>query len=260
MRRVTATLLSIVLLIWALPMAALLASSLIQGDLSSLLRGEAMPSLQQYRTLFENQQLLIRFRNSAVMTAGILALQLPLSVLGGFWLARRKGKAQAIMAICMVIAMLLPFQSVMVPAFRLSKWTGLYDSPWAVILLQAFSPLGTLTVWFFLRAIPEDNWEAALLDTSSQLRIFLRAILPQLLPALAVLALLCFAEAWNLVEQPLILLQDEGQLPASVSLNDLELNGVEPYAGAVVYSLPILLLYAVVGVILNKRQVDTQMV
>ena len=251
MRRVTATLLSIVLLIWALPMAALLTSSLIQGDLSSLLRGEAAPSLQQYRTLFENRQLLIRFRNSAVMTAGILALQLPLSVLGGFWLARRKGKAQAIMAICMVIAMLLPFQSVMVPAFRLSKWTGLYDSPWAVILLQAFSPLGTLTVWFFLRAIPEDNWEAALLDTSSQLKIFLRVILPQLLPALAVLILLCFAEAC---------LQDEGQLPASVSLNDLELNGVEPYAGAVVYSLPILFLYAVVGVILNKRQVDTQMV
>ena len=61
------------------------------------------------------------------------------------------------------------------------------------------------------------------------------------------------------MEQPLILLQDEGQLPASVSLNDLELNGAGPYAGAVVYSLPILFLYAVVGIILNHSQADTQM-
>ena len=156
----------------------------------------------------------------------------------------------------MAITLLLPFQSVMVSVFRLSKWTGIYDSPWAVILLQAFSPLGPLTVWFFLRAIPDDNWEAALLDTASQLTVFLRAILPQLLPALSVLMLLCFAEAWNLVEQPLILLQDESLLPASVSLNDLELHGVSPHAGAVVYSTPVLLLYSAAAAVLKKTPAD----
>ena len=256
MKKAESILLGMILIVWALPMAALLASSLVQGDVSSLLRGKAELSLQQYRELFEDRQVLLRFRNSFIMTAVILALQLPISLMGGFWLTRRQGKAPACAALCMAITLLLPFQSVMVSVFRLSKWTGLYDSPWAVILLQAFSPLGPLTVWFFLRAIPDDNWEAALLDTASQLTVFLRAILPQLLPALSVLMLLCFAEAWNLVEQPLILLQDESLLPASVSLNDLELHGVSPHAGAVVYSLPVLLLYSAAAAVLKKTPAD----
>ena len=142
----------------------------------------------------------------------------------------------------------------MVPVFRLSKWTGLYDHRMAVILLQAFSPLGPLAVWLFAASVPGEQWEAARLDTSSLLTIYLRIILPQLVPGLCVLGLLCFAEVWNLVEQPLILLADDALLPASLSLNDLELKGAGPYAGAVLYSLPVVILYAATGLVLHRNR------
>ena len=92
------------------------------------------------------------------------------------------------------------------------------------------------------------------MDTVSHWVIYMRIILPQLIPGLCVLGLLCFVEVWNLVEQPLILLPDETLLPASLSLNDLELKETEPYAGAVLYSVPVLLIYIATWAILRRNR------
>ena len=79
--------------------------------------------------------------------------------------------------------------------------------------------------------------------------------MPQLLPGLAVLTLLCFAEAWNLVELPLILLPDTELRPASLMLNDIR-SGSNQYAEAVLYALPILLLYGITGITLKKEDIS----
>ena len=76
--------------------------------------------------------------------------------------------------------------------------------------------------------------------------------MPQLLPGLAVLTLLCFAEAWNLVELPLILLPDTELRPASLMLNDIR-SGSNQYAEAVLYAMPILILYGATGFVLRKE-------
>lgn len=255
MKKLTACALTVLLLIFALPILMLFAASFFQGDLIAFLKSETdllEASWRRYTIMFENEELLLQLRNSIKIALSTLILQLPLSVLGGLFLARSSIKGIGFIRVLLLLLLLLPFQSIMVPVFKMSRWLNLYDTQLAVILMQAFTPLGPLIAWLLIRAIPGEHWEAALLDCRSQLTIFCRAIMPQLLPGLAVLMLLCFAEAWNLVELPLILLPDTELRPASLMLNDIR-SGSKQYAEAVLYAMPILILYGATGFALRKE-------
>lgn len=223
------------LLLFALPLILIFALSFFQ------LNGfDINITLVQYQTLITNERLLLRFENSFIIAAGTLFLQLPISLAGGFYLNFRNGRIKRLYFIALIALLLLPFQSYMLPIFRLFRNTKLYNTRLLLILFEAFSPLGPLVVYAFIRTIPDEHWEASRLDTSSLFRIIYSVILPQLKPMLLLLMLLSFAEAWNLVEPVIILLPDESLQPLSVSLNDLQSVS---WAGAVAYCLPVLLLY-----------------
>lgn len=251
MKRLSAAALILLLCAFALPLAVLAMASLCEGDLIAFLKG-AQGSLAfstaQYARFFENEELLHRFGNSFRITVGVLLIQLPASLLGGLYLARCTWRSTRVLHFVLLVLLLLPFQSVMVPVFKLAKWTQLYDRQLSVILLQAFSPLGMLLVGLLVGAIPAEQWEAAQLDCKSQTMIFLRVVLPQIASGLAVLTLLCFSEAWNLVDSPSILLPDPYLRPASMALNSLASQDAgTSYADAVMYSLPIVGMYLLLG-------------
>lgn len=246
MKKGSALLLGLLLALFLLPVLLIFALSVLHtGD------GGLSLTLGQYRGFFADKDLIRRFGNSARITLGTLVLQMPLSMVGGLVLSRLRGRTRNILAGALLLMLLLPFQSYMMPVFKLCKEHGLYDTQWALILLYALSPLGSLIMFAFIRMIPEEQWEAAALETSSIIRTSLTVVLPQLLPAVVILLLLAFAEAWNMVEPAIILLKDSWFQPASVSLNNL--NAIS-YAGAAMYCVPVLILYGFVGIILVKSR------
>lgn len=251
MKRTSAILLILLLAAFALPLAVLAAASLCEGDLVAFLKGSQADlafSTAQYTRFFSNETMLHRFGNSLKITGGALLIQLPLALLGGLYLARCSWRSTRAVRFLLLILLLLPFQSVMVPVFKLAKWTQLYDKQLAVILLQGTSPLGMLIVWLLVSTIPVEQWEAAQLDCKSQTRTLCRVVLPQIAPGLAVMLLLCFAEAWNLVEAPSILLPDHYLRPASMVLNGTaSQSSAYSYADAVMYSVPIVGMYLLVS-------------
>ncbi len=258
MKRLSCISLTLLLLIFALPMAVLAAASFCQGDLIAFLKGNGGTlafSTEQYARFFANEALLHRFGNSVRIAAGTMLIQLPMAMLGGLFLGRCTWRFTRRLRFLLLVLLMLPFQSVMVPVFKLAKWTQLYDHQLAVILLQGFSPLGMLIVWLLLNAISNEQWEAAALDCNSQVRIFLNAILPQLLPSLSILLLLCFAESWNLVEAPTILLPDSYLRPASMALNSNKTG--YSYADAMMYALPIIGLYLLCGRCITWNDTET---
>ena len=244
MKKGSALLLSLILLIFLLPVLMIFALSVLNtgGSGFSL-------TLGQYQGVFADKDLMRRFENSARITLGTLLLQMPISMVGGLVLSRLRGWTRNIIAGALLLMLLLPFQSYMMPVFKLCKEHGLYDTQWALILLNALSPLGSLIMFAFIRMIPEEQWEAAALETSLIIRTSITVVLPQLMPAVVILLLLAFAEAWNMVEPAIILLKDSWFQPASVSLNNLS---SVPYAGAAMYCVPVLILYGFVGIILVK--------
>lgn len=96
----------------------------------------------------------------------------------------------------------------------------------------------------FIHEIPEDIIQAAHMDTSSNLRVLFSIIAPNVRAGILTVAVLSFAESWNMVEQPLIFIEDDWLYPLSVRLNALSDKTLDMrFSGAVLFMIPTILLY-----------------
>ena len=95
-----------------------------------------------------------------------------------------------------------------------------------------------------MRRIPASLIEAAKLDGSSEWQIFKNICLPQCRSALYSIAILVFIDYWNMVEQPLILMEDVAKQPLSVYLSTINSGEIGiGFAIAVIYMIPGLLMF-----------------
>ncbi len=250
MRKASTAILIGAIALFAFPLLLLVALSFRSPDQSAV-----SGLLSQYERALTDEQYLIGLKNSAVITCVSLVFHLPVSMGIGLMLVKVRAKWIGGLKALLVLALLLPFQVMMLPVYKLSLLAGLYDTQWSVILLAAFSPMGPLMMFVLLKGIPDSLWEAASLETSSLCQTLRWIILPQILPGLAMLCILTFADIWNMVEQPLILLPTSALQPISLAFNDI-VKGSEKLkdscAGSVIYALPIVLLYAAFGRLLRK--------
>lgn len=219
-----------------------LAARASAGLLPRLIPGQA--TLEHYgRLLIEGTAYLTAFWNSLGVCTLIAAGQCVFSLVVAFALRQGALPLQGLIHRACVFLMLMPFQVTMLPNYILIRRLGLYNSVWALILPGVFSPLGVFLLYQFLRGMPQEVLDAALLDTSSPVQVLLYVAAPQVAHALGALALIAFAEAWNMVEQPLVFLKDEWRYPLSLLLNRQGGSLAATFAGAAVYMLPIYFLF-----------------
>ncbi|HBS46184.1 MAG TPA: sugar ABC transporter permease, partial [Paenibacillus sp.] len=96
----------------------------------------------------------------------------------------------------------------------------------------------------FMLQIPTAYMEAAQMDGAGYFRSFIRIVLPMVKPGMAALVVLLFADYWNMVEQPLIFLQDANLQPLSIFLSRLQEDALGvSFAAAVLYMTPMILLF-----------------
>ena len=145
----------------------------------------------------------------------------------------------------LIIAMVMPFQVTLVANYILVKEIGLFDTVWAIILTGAFAPFAIFFSRQMCASIPDELLEAYDLESKSLAGKFAYVILPTVKPALAALMILTFTEAWNMVEQPLILLESRLLMPLSTVLNSVfsSMGMSNHFAGAVLYMVPVLLIF-----------------
>ena len=95
--------------------------------------------------------------------------------------------------------LVVPLQMALIPMFSLYNTFGLFDTALALILFHsAFGlPFAIFLLRNFFAGIPRELLEAARIDGASELRIFLRVVLPLGLPAIASLAIFQFLWTWN---------------------------------------------------------------
>ena len=95
----------------------------------------------------------------------------------------------------------------------------------------------------FVKSIPDEQCEAAKVDGASHVQILFRIIMPQCKAAVVSLAILSFVDNWNMIEQPLILLEN-GKQPLSTFLS--QINNTElglAFACGVMFMLPSILMF-----------------
>lgn len=232
-RRFPKYLLFFVLALFSAPVVAVAVSSL---DLS----GAGLFS--HYADLFREPSFLRALSRSLLLSVPAAILHLPFAIGAGLYLARGRGVFRSVLLIACVILLIMPFQVIMLPVYQGARAVGLYDTLIGPILLAVFFPIGALLMMTEINGIEENQWEAAELETSSLLQILIRVVLPQILPGIALMCLLIFTESWNMVEQPLLLLERTMMRPLSLYLNDITSHGSDfGYAGCTVYAAPVVL-------------------
>jgi len=120
--------------------------------------------------------------------------------------------------------MLIPFQMLLIPVYRFSVNTGLYDTYLGVILFHIAFQTGFCT--FFLRnfmlTIPKSLFEAAKIDGAGDFMIYRKIIMPLVVPALAALGILEFTWIWNDYLWSLVLIQSDRIKPVTLGLANLQ--------------------------------------
>lgn len=202
-------------------------------------------TLSQYIDgLIRSPEYLLKFWNSVILVAPIVVFQVAVAALAAYSFTRWRGKIRSFIFFFYVILMLMPYQVTLVPNYLVSDWLGTLNTIWAIILPGVFAPFSVFLLTKFMRRIPYSLIEAAKIDGAGEWQIFTRICLPQCRSALFSIAILVFIDYWNMVEQPIVLLQDAEMQPLSVYLSTINMGDIGlAFALATVYMFPSLLIF-----------------
>ena len=204
-----------------------------------------MVSFEQYwNVLLKSPDYLLKFWNSVLYVVPITVFQLVVASLAAYSFTRFSGKKKTILFFAYIVLMLMPYQVTLVPNYLVSKWLHILNTRWAVWLPGIMSPFSVYLLTKFMKRIPTGIIEAAKMDGAGEFRIFISICIPLCKGALFSAAILVFIDYWNMVEQPLILLNDSDLHPLSIFLS--RINSGETglaFAAAVIYMVPNLLLF-----------------
>ena len=202
-------------------------------------------SFSQYATgLLKSPEYLLKYWNSILLVVPIVFLQVGVASVAAYSFTRWRGKIRSSIFFFYVILMLMPYQVTLVPNFLVSNWLGILNTRWAIILPGMFAPFSVFLLTKFMRRIPYSLIESAKVDGAGEWQIFTKICLPECRSALYSIAILVFIDYWNMVEQPLILLQDADSQPLSVFLSSINSGEIGlAFAMATLYMIPSLLLF-----------------
>ncbi|TDO50335.1 multiple sugar transport system permease protein [Kribbella sp. VKM Ac-2571] len=159
---------------------------------------------QNFSRLFEAAPFGRFFVNSFVMAGAITVSHLIFDPLVGYVFAKLDFPGKRIAFVAVLSTLMVPFFVRMLPIYSIFAGLGWIDSYQGLIVPFLMDAYGIFLMRQFIRPLPDELIEAARVDGAGEFRIYLRVILPQCRPALAVLGLFTFVFQWNEFLWPLI--------------------------------------------------------
>ncbi|RXZ81724.1 carbohydrate ABC transporter permease [Paenibacillaceae bacterium] len=187
----------------------------------------------------------------AIITTVMSAL---FSSMAAYGFTKMKFKGRDVLFFIVLSTYMIPHQATLVPQFLIYRWVGLFDSHLGLVLLSAFSVLGTFLLRQFFMGISNEFIESAKIDGAGHFITFTRVVMPLMKPAVATYAILRFIWTWNDYQNPLIFIRSESKITLQLGLAKFsDLSGVYYsliMAGAVSAILPLLIIF-----IIGQKQV-----
>lgn len=159
--------------------------------------------------------------NSALIAVIATGLAVGFGSMAGFALSRYAFKGREAVYTLFTLGLLFPLGVASLPVYLVLRNIGLLENPLGVALPEAaFSlPVTIIILRPFMRAIPGDLEDAAMIDGASRLGFFWRILLPLSMPALVTVGILAFVTSWNQYLLPLLVFNDTSHftLPLGVA-------------------------------------------
>jgi multiple sugar transport system permease protein len=260
--RIISGFIGIFALVWIFPIIWTLWSSL--RPYSEIRAGGVFSPPQElgffnYANAIDRMDLPRYFANTALITLPAVFLILLFGSLIAFVVTRYSFKFNVAMLLLFTAGNLLPAQLVFIPVFKMYLAIGdlvgdrrfLYDSPLGVILIHVAFQMGfaTFVLSSYMKTIPKEISESALMDGASVFTHYFRIMLPLLRPALASLAVLMTTWIYNDFFWALVLMATDNKRPITSALGRLQGEFVTDYnllaAGAMIAAIPTLIVFLV---------------
>jgi multiple sugar transport system permease protein len=208
------------------------------------------PTTNAFTTIFDNEGTpVIRWLVNSLLAAGLQSLLIVITAaLAAYALARLEFPGKKVIFGVIIGTLFIPPVILLIPNYLITSRLGWLDTLAAVIVPGAAGAFGVFFLRQFFLGLPAELEEAAALDGAGRFRTFLTVVLPLSRPALVTLGMLSFLANWNDFLWPVyVLFSPESQtLPAGLAT--LQNANAVRYdllmAGAVIASVPVLILYA----------------
>ena len=132
------------------------------------------------------------------------------SAMAGYALGKLRFKGSNLVFSGFIGVMMIPYTVIVIPLFAMFNKLGLIDTHLGIILMTfGYMPMGVFLCRQFIMALPNDLFDAALIDGAGYGRIFFTLVLPLIKPAIASLAIFAFLWNWNSYFTPMIFLTSQ---------------------------------------------------
>jgi trehalose/maltose transport system permease protein len=243
---------AVVVILSLYPFVYAISTSLKTGN--ALFTADLFPSnadLRNYRALFEGVQPFGKsLLNSIAVSFLTVAFAMLMGITAAYALGRIRFKGKGLLLVSLLGVSMFPQVAVLSGMFELIQSLGLYNKVLGLVVPYTIFTL-PFTVWIlttFMRELPGELEEAAIMDGCGPLRIIFQVFMPLLWPALVSTGLLAFIGAWNefMFALTFVVSDTERTVPVAISLiagaTAFEIPWGTIMAGSVIVTVPLLLL------------------
>jgi len=237
-----------ILVLWLLPLLAVLATSF--RSVEDLLVGnywgwpKSFAVGENYIDVFTKTAMWRYILNSLIIVLPTVLGVLLLSTFTGFVLSKFRFPGATLIFALFVGGNFLPHQIMMIPVRDLMLRAGLYNTYFALIVFHVAFQTGFATLFMrnFIAALPGELFEAARSEGASPFQVLWHVVVPLVRPALAALAILTFTFVWNDYFWAIVLTQNDAVKPVTAGLANLKGEWMSAWnliaAGTVVVAIP----------------------
>lgn len=222
--------LSVVFLIVAYPLYFVLIASVSDPSLVGTGRVVLFPkgiTFEGYKGIFANDQILNGYKNSLIYTTLGVLFSVSSTVPAAYALSRKKLPGRKLMMMAMVFTMY--FNGGMIPTYLVVNGLKLTNTLWSLVLPVMIVPYNLIIArTFFENSLPDELWEAAVLDGCTEFQYFSRIVMPLSGAIVAIMILFYGVAQWNTYFNALLYIKDQALYPLQLVLRNILIQNQVP--------------------------------
>jgi multiple sugar transport system permease protein len=204
-------------------------------------------NIENYIYIWNKADYPLLFFNTLKLTVIISILQLITCSLAGYAFSKLEFPERNKLFLVYLATLMVPYQVVMIPQFSIIKMFDLTDTHLALILIQAFNPMGVFLMKQFFDGIPKELSEAAIIDGLNNFGIYSKIIMPLSKSVIGTLIILTSVQVWNDFLPPLIYINSSRLYTIQLGLRNMITENMAEYgpimAASVISIIPILIVF-----------------
>ena len=180
------------------------------------------PLWSNYPTAYTTVHFTRYFTNSAIVTGSVTIINVVLSALAGYGLAKYRFHGRHALLVVILATLMLPLEVVMVPLYLTVQRLGWLNTYQGMIVPVAANALGVLMMRQYFLSLPDDLIAAARIDGAGHVSTFLRIGVPLAWPALLTVAILIFQSTWDDFVWPFLIISNTAKATVPLAVQTFQ--------------------------------------